>query len=332
MTTFVLLALLLSLLAGAFVVLPLLRARAPGTRVPLAAALTLLALLVAGFGLYASLGDRYWNAPPADTHADQTIATLARHVEQHPDDRTAWLQLGEAYNVIGNYSLALRCYQSANRLGGGRDPAALTGMAESMLAQDDSGQNGKAVELLDRALQLDPHYPKALFFGAVVAYRDGQLELARQRFESLLAMSPPESVRAALQHQIEEIDAQIKGPPASGRIDAATAIHLHVTVSPALASQVPADAALFVFVRSPDGGPPLAAKRSSGKLPQEIDLSAADSMVADRAVQPGQSVAVVARISASGSAQPRSGDLYGEIHYVAGKSGAQALEIDKRTP
>ncbi len=229
-------------------------------------------------------------------------------------------------------------------------------MAETMLAQDDSSQNGRAAELLDRALQLDPHYPKALFFGAVMAYRDGRLELARQRFEIMLAMSPPENVRAALQHQIEEIDAQLKGQapaapagaaagavvahaasaeaaaPAGIRIDPETAIHLRVTLSPALARQVPADAALFVFVRSPDGGPPLAAKRSSGKLPQEIDLSAADAMVADRAMRPGENVSVVARISASGSALPRSGDLYGEIHYIAGKSGAQALEINKRTP
>jgi cytochrome c-type biogenesis protein CcmH len=89
---------------------------------------------------------------------------------------------------------------------------------------------------------------------------------------------------------------------------------------------------LFVFVRSPDGGPPLAVKRSGVRLPQDVDLSAADAMVAGRAVQPGQSVSVVARISASGSALPQSGDLFGEIHYVAGQSGPQGLEIDRRTP
>ncbi len=58
----------------------------------------------------------------ADTHADQSIPTLARHLEQHPEDLPGWLQLGEGYNAIGNYSLALRCYQSANRLAGGVIP------------------------------------------------------------------------------------------------------------------------------------------------------------------------------------------------------------------
>jgi cytochrome c-type biogenesis protein CcmH len=105
-----------------------------------------------------------------------------------------------------------------------------------------------------------------------------------------------------------------------------------VTIDPALAAKVPADASLFVFVRAPSGGPPLAVKRSDVRLPKDLELSAADSMVAGRTVQPGQDVAVVARISASGSPLPQSGDLFGEIHTVAGRSGAQALQIDKLNP
>jgi cytochrome c-type biogenesis protein CcmH len=168
----------------------------------------------------------------------------------------------------------------------------------------------------------------------------------------MMSLSPPDNVRAALQQQIDAIDARLKGGPAAagpgklastagaaapGRtdgagVDSATAIHLHVTVSAALTDKVPTDAALFVFVRSPDGGPPLAVKRSGVHLPQDVELSAADAMVAGRALQPGQNVSVVARISASGSALPQSGDLFGEIRYVAGQSGAQGLEIDRRTP
>lgn len=345
MMGFIFLALLLSLLAAAFVALPLLRTKAKGARAPLSATVTLLALLVAGFGLYAWVGDRYWSAPPAQANADQTIPTLARRLERQPDDLPGWLELGQAYGALGNYSLALRSYQRANRLSVGGNAAALAGMAETLLMQEDASQNAKAAEYLERSLQLDPHSAKALFYSAVLAYRDGRLELAKQRFEAMLALSPPENIRVALQHQIDEIDAQLKaGPPpaaavapaaatsGSGKLDAATAIHLHVTLSPALADKVPTDAALFVFVRAPSGGPPLAVKRSNVRLPQDVDLSAADAMVADRAVQPGQSVSVVARISASASPLPQSGDLYGEIRYVAGKSGAQALQIDKLNP
>jgi len=327
---FIFAALLLSLVAVAFVALPLLRARGAGTRTPLTAALVLLALLLAGSGFYAWVGDRYWSAPPAQANADQIISTLARHLERSPDDLSGWLELGQAYGALGNYSLAMRCYQRANRLSVGGNAAALAGMGEALLLQDEAGQSSKAAEYLEHALQLDPHSPKALFYSAMLAYRDGHLELARQRFELMLALSPPENIRVALQHQIDEIGAQIAaGAGAGAKVDAATAIHLHVTLSPALADKVPAAAALFVFVRAPSGGPPLAVKRSNVQLPQDVDLSAADAMVAGRAMQPGQNVSVVARISVSGSPLPQSGDLYGEIRYVAGKSGAQALRIDK---
>jgi cytochrome c-type biogenesis protein CcmH len=134
-------------------------------------------------------------------------------------------------------------------------------------------------------------------------------------------------VRVPLQRQIDAIDQQLHPV-----VDAATAIRLHVSLAPALAARVPANAALFVFVRSPDGGPPLAVKRLSAQLPQDIELSAADAMIAGRGVQPGQEVAVAARISASGSPLARSGDLYGEIAYRAGRDGARNIVVDKLQP
>jgi cytochrome c-type biogenesis protein CcmH len=351
MTFFILLALALSLIAVAFLVLPLLRARAGGApRALRSAGLVLLLLMGAGAGLYAWLGNSAWTAPSAQGGADQVIPTLARHLEQQPDDLSGWLDLGQAYGAIGNYSLALRCYQRANRLAGGESAAALTGMAEAMLMGEDPSQAAKAQELLERALQIDPHAPKALFYSAVAAYRDGRLDVARQRFQLMLDLGPPESIRTALQRQIDDIDTQIKGKgasvvavqasapaspsdaaPARG-VDAATAIHLHVTLRPSLAGKMPAEGWLFVFVRAPGGGPPLAVKRLNASLPQDVVLSSADAMVAGRSLEAGQNVSVVARISVSGSPLPQSGDLYGEIQATAGKGGEEALQINKLSP
>jgi cytochrome c-type biogenesis protein CcmH len=342
MMPFILVAALLSLTATAFIAWPLLRARAGAPRAARTALLAGLVLLVGGGAIYAWLGNGALARGAVEGESNQIISTLARHLEHDPGDAPGWINLGQAYGAIGNYSLALRCYQRANRLSAGGSAPALEGMAEAMLMGGDSSQAEKAGELLERALQIDPNSPKALFYSAVSAYQQGHLQLARQRFAAMVALGPPESVRTALQHQIDEIDAQLRseapgpgaaGPvPAAGVSDQATAIHLHVTIAPALAAKVPADAALFVFVRAPSGGPPLAVKRSILALPQDVELSAADSMVAGRTVRPGQDVAVVARISASGSPLPQSGDLFGEIHTVAGKSGPQALQIDKLNP
>jgi cytochrome c-type biogenesis protein CcmH len=326
-TTFVLVALLLAVLAALFVAWPLLRRRPGMAAAPAVAALAVLLLIMASALLYRLLGSHSWTSLASDKQGDSSIAALARHLEAAPQDQAGWLSLGAAYSGIGQFPLALRAYERANRLTPGGSAVALAGMGEALLLSGDSARAEQAAAFIEHALQLDGASPKALFYGAIIAYRQDHLDLARARFSAMLALSPPENVRAALQKEIDEIDA--KQHP---RIDAATAIHLHVTLAPALAAKLPANASLFVFVRSPDGGPPLAAKRSGANLPQDVDLSAADAMIAGRSLAPGQSVSVIARISASGSPLTQSGDLYGQIDYVTGKSGPRALQIDRLSP
>jgi cytochrome c-type biogenesis protein CcmH len=329
MTAFITAALLLSLLAAAFVALPLVRAKPGAPRAPWAAGLAVLAVIAAGAGLYVWLGDRGWLHVAPEDAANRSISILARHLEREPQDLNGWMTLGQDYGELGNYALALRCFQRANRLSHGTNAAALAAMGEAMILGGDAAQAAQAPELLERALVLDPKSPKALFYSAVAAYQQGNLELARERFTGMINLPPPENIRVALQHQIDDIDAQLRD---KAKNIAATLIHVHVTLSPSLAGKVPEQASLFVFVRAPEGGPPLAAKHSGVQLPQDVDLSSADAMVAGRAVQPGQNVSVVARISVSGSPLPQSGDLYGEIRTVAGKSGTQALQIDRLNP
>ena len=327
MTAFVLAALLLALLAALFLVVPLLRRAPQSTSAPLVAALAALVLISASAMIYRSLGNRVWSELASANQGNRTIGELVRHLEDQPQDQSGWVSLGAAYGGLGQYALALRAYERANRLTAGGNAVALAGMGEAIMLSGDSTRAEQAAELFERALQLDPTVPKGLFYGALIAYREGHLDVARARFSAMLALSPPENVRTALQKEIDEIDA--KQHPA---IDAATAIHLHVTLAPALAGKLPANASLFVFVPSPQGGPPLAAKRSAASLPQDVELSAADSMIEGRGVQPGQKVSVIARISTSGSPNSHSGDLYGQIEYVTGKSGPRALQIDRLSP
>ncbi|HEY4972117.1 MAG TPA: hypothetical protein VII41_00835 [Steroidobacteraceae bacterium] len=327
MTGFAIAALLLAVLAGVFLGLPLLRRRPDAPSAPLAATVVVLVMIAVSATAYGLLGSRGWHAAQTANNGNATIAALARHVESEPQDQSGWLALGAAYGGGGEYDLSLRAYERANRLSEGGSAVALAGMGEAILLAGDATRAQQAADFIEHALRLDPTVPKALFYGAIIAYREGHLDVARARFSAMLAQSPPENVRAALQKEIDEIDS--KQHPT---IDPATAVLLHVTLAPALVAKLPANASLFVFVRSPEGGAPLAAKRSSANLPQDLDLSAADSMIAGHGVQPGQKVSVVARLSGSGSPLAHSGDLYGQIDYVAGKSGLRALEIDKLSP
>jgi len=316
------------------VVLPLLRTRAgrtPGPPAAIAAMIAALAVIGVSAVIYSLLGNPAGvrAASAGKNGAGATISALARRVQQHPNDLSSWTELGAAYASAGQLGLALRSYEQANQLAHGDSANVLADIGEVLLMRDGDAHPEQAALYLNRALSLDPNTPKALFYTALIAYRAGDLQLTRDRFQALLRLTPPppEQLRVALQRQIDQIDAQLHP-----HVDEATAIHLRVKLAAALTSKVPPNASLFVFVRSPDGGPPLAVKRTDMKLPQDIDLSSADAMVPSRAVQPGQKITVVARISASGTPLPQSGDLYGQIDYVAGKTGPRALEIDKLTP
>jgi cytochrome c-type biogenesis protein CcmH len=326
-TAFVVLAIVLATVATLVAVWPLLRPRSASQPAPIAAMVTALAVIAGSALLYSRVGAPASARPAPSADSEQSIASLARRLESHPEDRVGWLQLGSDYSSIGQFPLAIRAYERANRLANGEDADALLGIGEAMLLSEDSTLGARAPQYVERALQLKPDNPKALFYGAVIAYHQDRLQQARDRFTAFLALSPPQNVRVAVQKEIDDIDSKLHP-----RVDEATAIHLHVTLASALTAKVPPNAALFVFVPSPNGGPPLAVRRNAATLPQDVALSAADSMIAGRAIQAGQKVSVVARISASGSPLPASGDLYGQIDYVVGKSGVRALEIDKLNP
>jgi cytochrome c-type biogenesis protein CcmH len=325
MTGFVIGAALLALLAGACVAVPLLAPRAGQPRALLAAAGAVLLLLVGAGGVYLARSNWSWQAQPAAVQS--SVAELVGRVGRDPGDGAAWLQLGQEYTQLEQFPLAIRAYDRANTLAGGNDAAALAGMGEAMLLTGDAARTATANDLLERALQADPHSPKALFYTGLLAMNSGNLERARSRFNAMLELNPPEGVRTALTGQIATIDRMLHPP-----IDRATLIDVQIDIAPALRARVPAGGALFVFVRNPAGGPPLAVKRLPATLPAHVQLSAADSMLGPSGIAAGQEVAVVARLSAAGRPTAGSGDLFGELRYHAGKDGARELSIDRVSP
>ena len=341
--TFVVLAAGLTAAAAIAVAIPLLRRRA--TSAPARwAALAATAVLVVGSGLlYASWGNWHWSAAPAGDSPQNMVARLARELERDPQNLDGWLMLGRSYVVLQEYPLALRAYERAERLSGGKSVEALTGEAEALALIDESELDGRAARLIDRALALDPNSGKALFFAAAIAERRGDLPLARQHFTKLLALNLPENVRPILEQQITAIDQKLAvtsadaatpQKPSAGTADAVSpVVRVNVTLAPSLGAVASSGAPLFVFVRNPgEAGPPLAVKRLDSHFPQNVALSPADSMVPGRAFAAGQSVQVVARIARSGSPVGASGDPYGEVTYRVGSDGLVSLVIDHLTP
>jgi len=343
MITFVLLAAALSLASVVLVAMPLLRRSSAGPGAPWTALAAAGLLVVGSAALYATWSNWPWRAVKVADSPESMVSELARRLERDPTDLNGWLMLGQSYTVLQEYPLAVRAFGRAVQLSGGKSAEALTGEAQALALADESELDGRAGRLIEQALALEPDSGKALFLGAAVAARRGDLPLARQRFARLLTLSPPEAIRPMIEQQIAAIDAKLSGTsptaaavqqaqPQTNSQGAAPLVHVNVTLAPSLASSA-GGAPLFVFVRDPaQGGPPLAVKRLESHFPQDVALSPADSMVPGRVISAGQRVQVVARIARSGSPVAASGDPFGEVTYQVGHDGLVSLVIDRLTP
>jgi cytochrome c-type biogenesis protein CcmH len=340
MISFAVLAAVLALASVLAVTLPLLRRAKEGAPpAPWAALVAGGMLLVGSALLYLTWSHWSWRSAPAPDSPQTMVARLARELEAKPDNLEGWLMLGRSYVVLQELPLALRAFERAERLSGGKNVDALLGEAEVLALEDPAELKGRAGRLIDRALELAPDSGKVLFFGATVAATRGELPLARERFARILAMNPPDNVRPILEQQIRYIDERLAAAPAASAAgqpetgaDAAAAVRVNITLAPGVTGANTAP--LFVFVRTAGapGGPPLAAKRLESHFPQSVTLTSADSMIPGRSFATGQAVQVVARIARSGSPVGASGDPYGEIIYRVGEDGQLNLVIDRLTP
>jgi cytochrome c-type biogenesis protein CcmH len=348
MTTFLIVAVVLGLLTAAWVLRPL-WSSGQSRGLPLGLG---VAFCAAAIGLYLLWSRWSWpaDAPSvADTPAAM-VKRLAKRLENEPEDVAGWLMLGRSYVALEQFPLALRAYQRADRLEGGRNAEALVGMAEAMVLQADGVVDERAGRIFEQALLLAPDSERALFFAGVAAQRRGDAATAIARFQSLLALNPPENIRPILEQQIAVLQAGVGAaaqsavsPQASSGVQASSGapaasgaqarVRVSIAIAPAFASRVTPGATLFVFVRKPgQPGPPLAVKRLPAALPVTVELGPEDSMVPGLAISAGDGVEVSAKISADGSATPRSGDVVGRVAYTVGKDGLKPLLIDGLTP
>ena len=370
MTTFILIAIVLTIAAVGVVVVPLVRRAGPTPNPAIWAALGAAGLLIFGGGLlYYAWGNHTWNQVDANavTPANM-VSRLARRLEKNPDDLDGWLRLGHSYTVLEQYPLAIRAYQKANELSGGKNFDAVLGLGEALVLSSDNEFTGRGSKYLEQALQMSPKNGQALFYGAVAAVRRGDLRLARERFSALLTLDPPpqDNVRAIFEQQIQAIDAQLaqeggssaggnaeggtaaganartagspgaasaSGKPADGAVGTVPPVRVRVTLSTKLDGKELSSLPLFVLVRDPRAaGPPLAVKRLKATFPQTVELTTQDSMLPGHSFTKGQLVEVVARVSKSGNPVESAGDLFGLAAHKVGEGGVVDIQVEHVSP
>jgi cytochrome c-type biogenesis protein CcmH len=298
---------------------------------------------------------------------DELVEQLRKRLATQPDELEGWVVLGRSEMLRGQLDAAREAFERALVLAP-RDPQVKVDLADALAQSAGANLDGRPITLIREALADDPRNAKALALAGAWEFTQGNTAAALGHWRALLQVLPPQSPQAGqIAGFIADLEAgrrpgstgstgpaaQAGSPPATGATTppagpaasaapasdtAAHRISGRIELDPALAARVAPSATLFVVARLLDAdgrpsGPPLAVLRArAADLPLNFSLddSQAMSPAARLSGQPaGARIAVVARISSSGDAAVKPGDLQGRSAPVTVGSGDVSVRIDR---
>ena len=198
---------------------------------------------------------------------------------------------------------------------------------------------GKPIELINKALSIDPKNPKALALAGTAKFERGEFNQAAVYWEELLAIIPAESKLAqsvsgsikqakslATNNQGNALIAK-QQPPESENKNLSPTISGIVNISPALSAKTSPGDTLYIYARAKSGPRmPLAIVRLQAKdLPAKFTLKDGMGMNPNMKLTNFPEVVISARVTKSGKAVPASGDLQGFSEVV--RIGDQKVNI-----
>ncbi len=275
---------------------------------------------------------------------EEMMAALMARLKENPEDSEGWFLLGRSYMALDNYAMASQTFEKLHQLVGD-DPVVLLSWADAQAMAQSGNLAGKPSELIRKAVKLAPDDTTALWLAGMVENQTGNYELAisywerlepkikddpesRQRIESLLASAREKA-------GLETVGVSSPEPAVSTDAAENGGITVRVDLSPEFKGRVGPEESLFIYARALEGPrmPLAAARRKVRDLPLELTLDDSNAMVPAMKLSNFEQVLVGARISRTGEAIARSGDLSGEVSPVrVGATGVVEVLIDKPIP
>ena len=309
------------------------------------------------------------NGEMTQAQIEGMVSKLANRLENQtspqPGDDEAWTMLGRSYAVMQRFPEANKAFVRARSLAPD-NPQLMADHADVLAMLQGRTVVGEPAKLAERALQIDPRNLKALALSGTAAFERKDYDRALKFWTAAKQIAEPGSQFAAgLDNSIQQAQAASgKAPAAAGpAIDLAqvpqanTARPASVAPPPAAAAPVTVTTAgakvsgvvqlagpmagkvapgdtVFVFARAAQGPRmPLAILRKRvSDLPLTFTLDDSTAMQPEMSLSKFSSVIVGARISRSGEAMPRSGDLVGQVGPVDTGTGRLVITIDGVQP
>jgi cytochrome c-type biogenesis protein CcmH len=135
---------------------------------------------------------------------EANVAALAKRLETNPNDADGWVTLGRSYMTMEKYSEATKAYGKANQLKPGNADL-LTDYAFAVAMTNGRQLQGEALDLVNKALQIEPDNAKALQLAGSAAFQAKDYQKAIDYWQRVLSKLPPGSDLAqSVQGRIDE--------------------------------------------------------------------------------------------------------------------------------
>ncbi len=145
--------------------------------------------------------------PRTQQQIDANVEKLAQRLKTNPNDVDGWVMLARSYNSMSRFGEATGAYAKATEL----KPTDADLWAEYAFATamtNDQKIDGKAMELINQALKVDPDNAKALQLAGTAAFDNKDFNKAIEIWQRVLSRVPPESdVAQAITERINEAKA-----------------------------------------------------------------------------------------------------------------------------
>jgi cytochrome c-type biogenesis protein CcmH len=285
---------------------------------------------------------------------------LAERLRSDPDNANGWSTLARSYYMMGRFAEAAAAFEKLVALV--PDDASLwADYADALAMAQGRRIAGKPMELVGRALKIDPLQWKALAMAGTEAFDRQDYRSAAATWEKLYASLPADApMRQQLAGSINEARQRAGMPPAvlaaspaaggtpaappraepAAKGEARPAAPAAASADGRVAGTVSLDAkfkgkvapedSVIIFARPADGSRmPLALLRLQAKdLPKRFTLDDSMAMSSEMKLSRFSDVVVGARVSKSGSPMPQKGDLEGLSKPVKLGRADVAISID----
>lgn len=245
---------------------------------------------------------------------------LRSSLQSDPDNMNDWAMLGRLGMVLNDIPLSTQAFQRALRLAPDNTSLKLD-YAEVLVRSPDPQDNRQAQVMLGDLVKTHPDNLRIYSLLAAVNYTQQNYDTAISYWQKMLTMVPANSKQAnAIEQGIEQ--ARTNAGQQTSKLT------LNVALSPSAEKMLTPNGILYISVTDGVSPVPVAVKRIPlSHFPLTITLDDSNAMMQQRLLSAQHNIQVRARISRDGSANPQSGDWFGQTKQLP-YNGHQTVAVD----